>query len=58
MITRTSPPGSTASAGARAPTEMDDELAELRARVAELERRVAALGEVAKEIRSRRPEAP
>jgi BMFP domain-containing protein YqiC len=37
---------------------MDDELAELRARVAELERRVAALGEVAKEIRSRRPAAP
>jgi hypothetical protein len=38
-------PGSTASASARAPTEMDDELAELRARVAELERRVAALFE-------------
>ena len=52
---------------------MDDELAELLARVAELERRVAflfaqtgasdweaaaALGEVAKEIRARGPEAP
>jgi len=51
---------------------MGHELAELRARVAELERRVAvlfeqtgasdweaaALGEVAKEIRPRGPEAP